>query len=70
MMAKNIKDDPGDNFDNMDIPAVNFLVTQPTLHYALSWWKFWLTNAPYHKQSQITNQSKLPKHLNADIWAV
>ena len=37
MMAKNIKDDPGDNFDNMDIPAVNFLVTQPTLHYALSW---------------------------------
>ena len=41
MMAKNIKDDPGDNFDNMDIPAVNFFVTQPALHYALSWWKFW-----------------------------
>ena len=41
MMAKNIKDDPDDNFDNMDIPAVNFFVTQPALHYALSWWKFW-----------------------------
>ena len=41
MMAKNIKDDPDNNFDNMDIPAVNFFVTQPALHYALSWWKFW-----------------------------
>ena len=73
MMAKNIKDDPGDNFDNMDIPAVNFFVTQPALHYALSWWKFWLFEglyAPDHKQPQITNQSKLPERLNADIWAV
>ena len=57
MMAKNIKDDPGDNFDNMDIPAVNFFVTQPALHYALSWWKFWLFEGLMH---HITNNHKLP----------
>ena len=57
MMAKNIKDDPGDNFDNMDIPAVNFFVTQPALHYALSWWKFWLFEGLKH---HITNNHKLP----------
>ena len=57
MMAKNIKDDPDDNFDNMDIPAVNFFVTQPALHYALSWWKFWLFEGLMH---HITNNHKLP----------
>ena len=57
MMAKNIKDDPDDNFDNMDIPAVNFFVTQPALHNALSWWKFWLFEGLMH---HITNNHKLP----------
>ena len=61
IQIKNIKGDPDDNFDNMDLPAVNFLVTQPALHYALSWWKFWLFERLMHhitnNHKSLTNQS-------------
>ena len=72
MMAKNIKDDPGDNFTTwIYLQSTSLSHSQPSImHFPDESFDVWRTYAPYHKQPQITNQSKLPERLNADIWAV